>query len=78
MSSVASDVVDSIFTPGVNDGVIYAMNVSFYLLFVSLVFLLVLSEFNVYVLFLTLTSVALFATIQLFMAQIRQPQEKQE
>ncbi|GAA5915746.1 hypothetical protein JCM8208_005658 [Rhodotorula glutinis] len=70
MSSTLKDIVDSIFTPGTNQGLLRAMNASFYALFATLAALLVATRGNVHVVALLTLSVALWASIKWFLAQI--------
>lgn len=64
MSSTLKDIVDSIFTPGTNQGLLRAMNASFYALFATLAALLVATRGNVHVVALLTLSVALWASIK--------------
>lgn len=57
-------VVDSIFTPGTNEGLIKAMSWSFYALFATLASLVYATEGNIHVCFLLALSVALFGSIR--------------
>ncbi|TNY19775.1 ER protein Pkr1-domain-containing protein [Rhodotorula diobovata] len=70
MASTLRDIVDSIFTPGTNEGLLRAMNWSFYALFATLSALLVATRGNVHVVALLTLSVALWASIKWFLAQI--------
>ena len=56
--------VDSVFTPGTNAGLIKAMSYSFYALFATLATLVYATGGNVHVCLLLLLSVALFASIK--------------
>lgn len=64
MASTLRDIVDSIFTPGTNEGLLRAMNWSFYALFATLSALLVATRGNVHVVALLTLSVALWASIK--------------
>ncbi|GAA5995141.1 Pkr1p [Rhodotorula paludigena] len=77
MASTLKDVVNSIFTPGTNSGLLRAMNASFYALFATLFGLVVLTRANVHVCALLALSIALFASIKWFLAQIAEAEEIQ-
>ncbi len=62
--NIIEEVWESVFTPGMNPRVVLFMNISFIALFVTLLFLAVLTEGNMHVLFLLVISVSLFATVQ--------------
>jgi len=64
MSSTLRDIVNSIFEPGTNQGLLRAMNASFYALFATLAALLVATRGNVHVVALLTLSVALWASIK--------------
>lgn len=59
-----ADIVDSIFTPGTNSGLIRAMDMSFYALFAVLVVMVVLTRGNGHICALFALSVGLFASIK--------------
>ncbi|GAA6047819.1 hypothetical protein JCM3770_004658 [Rhodotorula araucariae] len=77
MSSTLRDIVDSIFTPGTNSGLLRAMNASFYALFATLFGMVVLTRGNGHVCALLALSVALWASIKWFLAQIKDAEEAQ-
>lgn len=58
------DIVDSIFTPGTNSGLIRAMDMSFYALFVTLAALVVMTRGNGHVCALFALSIGLFVSIK--------------
>jgi hypothetical protein len=62
--SMLADIVDSIFTPGTNSGLIRAMDMSFYALFAVLVVMVVLTRGNGHICALFALSVGLFASIK--------------
>lgn len=62
--SMLGDIIDSIFTPGTNSGLIRAMEMSFYALFATLLGLVVLTRGNGHVCALFGLSVGLFASIK--------------
>ncbi|KJE97634.1 hypothetical protein CAOG_007457 [Capsaspora owczarzaki ATCC 30864] len=59
-----AQVAESFVTPGINAGVIKFMNIAFVGLFLALGFWLYASGANIHVIFLTVISVALFASVQ--------------
>ncbi len=61
---VASDVVKSVFEPGVNKGLVVFVYGIFTVLIVTLVAITLFIEFNIHVVMLTLLSAALFAAIR--------------
>ncbi|KAI8320825.1 hypothetical protein GQ54DRAFT_243894, partial [Martensiomyces pterosporus] len=67
---VFQDVIDSIFEPGVNHGVLVVMNCAFLGLFVILVYLLFATSFNIHVCALTTIAALLFASIQWFIKEV--------
>ncbi|KAK4057587.1 hypothetical protein OIO90_001232 [Microbotryomycetes sp. JL221] len=71
-NSMLSDVIQSIFEPGTNQGLIKAMTLSFYSLFVTLFGLICLTKGNLHVVCLLLLSIGLFVSIKWFLIQIRQ------
>ncbi|GAA5972270.1 hypothetical protein JCM11641_002381 [Rhodosporidiobolus odoratus] len=75
--SMVSDVVNSIFEPGTNAGLVRAMSYSFYALFVTLLGMVLLTGGNWHVIALLGLSVALFISIRLFLVQIAEAEEKQ-
>ncbi|GAA5857062.1 hypothetical protein JCM8547_007938 [Rhodosporidiobolus lusitaniae] len=72
-----SDVVNSVFEPGTNAGLVRAMSYSFYALFVTLLGMAFLTGGNLHVVLLLATSIALFTSIKWFIAQIAEAEEKQ-
>lgn len=62
-SGVTQSLVDSIFSPGLNNPTHKLMNQCFYALFVVLLLLIVLSGGNFHVIFLGTVAFALFVTI---------------
>ncbi|KAL8284261.1 hypothetical protein RQP46_005010 [Phenoliferia psychrophenolica] len=74
-SGVLSDVVESIWTPGTNTGLIKAMNASFYALFATLVVMLFLTGGNGHVWALLGLSLGLFLSIKWFLVQISDVEE---
>ncbi|KAK4702544.1 hypothetical protein P7C70_g3676, partial [Phenoliferia sp. Uapishka_3] len=75
---VLSDVVDSIFTPGTNPGLLQAMNASFYALFFTLFVMLFLTSGNLHVWALFGLSLGLFGSIKWFLVQIREVEEERK
>ncbi|ORX69717.1 hypothetical protein DL89DRAFT_293329 [Linderina pennispora] len=69
-SGVFQDVINSIFEPGVNHGVLVVMNCAFIGLFLILFYLLVATGFNLHVCALTAIAVLLFASIQWFIREL--------
>ncbi|KAJ1940879.1 hypothetical protein FBU59_003676 [Linderina macrospora] len=67
---VFQDVIDSIFEPGVNHGVLVVMNCAFAGLFLILLYLLVATGFNLHVCALTLIAILLFGSIQWFIREL--------
>ncbi|KWU46683.1 hypothetical protein RHOSPDRAFT_31499 [Rhodotorula sp. JG-1b] len=74
--SMLADIVDSIFTPGTNSGLIRAMDMSFYALFAVLVVMVVLTRGNGHICALFALSVGLFASIKWFLVQIAEAEEQ--
>ncbi|GAA5866357.1 hypothetical protein JCM3774_006630 [Rhodotorula dairenensis] len=74
--SMLADIVDSIFTPGTNSGLIRAMDMSFYALFVVLATMVVLTRGNGHVCALFALSVGLFVSIKWFLVQIAESEEQ--
>ncbi|BGP52843.1 hypothetical protein JCM8202_003924 [Rhodotorula sphaerocarpa] len=74
--SMLGDIIDSIFTPGTNSGLIRAMEMSFYALFATLLGLVVLTRGNGHVCALFGLSVGLFASIKWFLVQIADAEEQ--
>ncbi|KAJ1956010.1 hypothetical protein GGI12_005424 [Dipsacomyces acuminosporus] len=68
--SIFQDVIDSIFEPGVNHGVLVVMNCAFFGLFVILLYLLFATRFNIHVCALTVIATLLFASIQWFIKEV--------
>ncbi|GAA5891110.1 hypothetical protein JCM6882_006422 [Rhodosporidiobolus microsporus] len=71
------DVVQSIFEPGTNAGLVRAMSFSFYALFLTLGGMIFLTGGNLHVVALLGLSVALFVSIKWFLIQIAEEEEKQ-
>lgn len=69
MAGILQDIVNSIFEPGVNRGVLLIMNASFLGLFLILLYLLYATSFNIHVCLLFLLSLLLFISIQWFIKQ---------
>eukprot|EP01137_Pigoraptor_chileana_P022273 Opistho-2@87038 len=74
---VLGDVVNSVFTAGVNPGVVSFLNYTFAGLFLSLAFLLFWWGVNFHILFMIFCSVGLFASVQWFLANLPEPQQSQ-
>ncbi|GAA5991990.1 hypothetical protein JCM10908_000685 [Rhodotorula pacifica] len=74
--SMLGDIIDSIFTPGTNSGLIRAMEMSFYALFVVLAGMVVLTRGNGHVCALFALSIGLFASIKWFLVQIAEAEEQ--
>ncbi|KAJ2900835.1 hypothetical protein GGI21_002185 [Coemansia aciculifera] len=68
-SGILGDIVNSIFEPGVNRGVLIVMNGAFAGLFLILTYLLFATHFNIHVCALTLIAAGLFASIQWFIQE---------
>ncbi|KAJ1661957.1 hypothetical protein EV178_006274 [Coemansia sp. RSA 1646] len=68
-NGIFRDVVDSIFEPGVNRGVIVVMNCAFIALFFILTYLLIATNFNIHVCALSALSTLLFASINWFIKE---------
>ncbi|KAJ2621544.1 hypothetical protein GGI26_004007 [Coemansia sp. RSA 1358] len=66
---ILRDVIDSIFEPGVNRGVLVVMNCAFFGLFAILVYLLVATNFNMHVCALSVLSALLFVAINWFIKE---------
>jgi hypothetical protein len=62
-SSVVADVMESMITPGFNNNVVLTMNICFWLLFTSLIFLAVLSDYNYMVLLNLGISILLYISL---------------
>ncbi|KAJ1969525.1 hypothetical protein IWQ62_000564 [Dispira parvispora] len=62
--SVVQDVIDSAFQPGVNRGLLLALNLSFAALLITLGFLAFMTGGNFHAVFLFLISAALFVAMQ--------------
>ncbi|GAA5940287.1 Pkr1p [Sporobolomyces koalae] len=75
--NMLTDVVNSIFTPGTNSGLIQAMSYSFYALFVTLFGMVLLTGGNLHVVALLVLSIGLFVSIKWFLIQIREVEEQQ-
>ncbi|KAI5481462.1 Pkr1p [Pseudohyphozyma bogoriensis] len=72
---ILASVIDSIFTPGTNTGLVQAMSYSFYALFVTLIGMLFLTGGNIHIWALLGLSVGLFASIKWFLEQIKDVEE---
>jgi len=72
--------VDSVFAPTTKpqEGVVKAMNLAFYGLFLSLFGLAFVTSWNVHVLALSAVAVALYASITWFVAELGRVQEQQQ
>ncbi|KAJ2685076.1 hypothetical protein IWW39_004518 [Coemansia spiralis] len=68
-SGILGDIVNSIFEPGVNRGVLVVMNSAFAGLFLILAYLLFATHFNLHVCVLTLIAMGLFISIQWFIKE---------
>ncbi|KAJ2377767.1 hypothetical protein IW150_001191 [Coemansia sp. RSA 2607] len=66
---VLQDVINSIFEPGVNRGVLLVMNCAFAGLFLILFYLIYATSFNIHVCALTLIAGGLFASVQWFIIE---------
>jgi hypothetical protein len=66
MTSVATSLWDSIFTPGPTPILIRAMNISFFALFALLVPLIYVTK-NIHVVFLTILAVGLWIAMQWYL-----------
>ncbi|KAJ2769222.1 hypothetical protein IWQ56_002635 [Coemansia nantahalensis] len=69
-AGVFRDVIDSIFEPGVNRGVLVVMNGAFAGLFAILGYLLFATRLNIHVCALTVIAALLFAAIQWFIREV--------
>ncbi|PIA16868.1 hypothetical protein COEREDRAFT_80923 [Coemansia reversa NRRL 1564] len=69
-AGVFQDVINSIFQPGVNHGVMVVMNCAFLCLFVILGYLLFATRLNIHVCALTIIAGLLFASIQWFVMEM--------
>ncbi|KAI9477543.1 ER protein Pkr1-domain-containing protein [Coemansia mojavensis] len=69
-AGVFRDVINSIFEPGVNRGVMVVMNCAFMGLFAILVYLMFATRFNLHVCALSAIAILLFASIQWFVKEI--------
>ncbi|KAJ1912522.1 hypothetical protein IWQ60_003162 [Tieghemiomyces parasiticus] len=58
--SIAQDVMDSVFQPGVNRGLFIVMNISFIALLATLTFLAIVTQGNIHALILFTTTLALY------------------
>ncbi|CAO1614218.1 unnamed protein product [Sympodiomycopsis kandeliae] len=81
-SGLGQSILDSLFTPGLNNSTQKLMNQSFYGLFITLFALIILTKFNIHVVFLSFVAIALFVTINWFIRElqnmpqsVRQPQQ---
>ncbi|KAJ3413762.1 hypothetical protein HDV05_007581 [Chytridiales sp. JEL 0842] len=69
--SLFEEVWLSIFEPGVTSGVVRVMDYAFYGLFASLALLLVATQGNFHVVFLSVVSICLFASVKWFLAEMK-------
>ncbi|KAJ2795313.1 hypothetical protein H4R20_005925, partial [Coemansia guatemalensis] len=69
-AGVFQDVINSIFQPGVNHGVMVVMNCAFLCLFIILGYLLFATRLNIHVCALTVIAGLLFASIQWFVKEM--------
>ncbi|KAJ1900451.1 hypothetical protein LPJ66_001469 [Kickxella alabastrina] len=69
-TGILQDVVNSIFEPGVNRGVLVVMNCAFAGLFLILFYLVIATRFNIHVCALTVIAGLLFASIQWFIKEL--------
>ncbi|KAJ3102371.1 hypothetical protein HDU96_009656 [Phlyctochytrium bullatum] len=76
--SLLEEVWLSIFTPGVNGRVQFFMDMCFYALFASLILLLIASEMNPHVIFLTVISVCLFASVKWFVWELQKVKDNEK
>ncbi|KAJ2236882.1 hypothetical protein IWW45_001432 [Coemansia sp. RSA 485] len=77
-SGIFQDVVNSIFEPGVNRGVLVVMNAAFAGLFLILFYLLFATRFNIHVCALTLIATGLFVSIQWFVRELAVSKNKSQ
>ncbi|KAJ2158455.1 hypothetical protein GGF46_003772 [Coemansia sp. RSA 552] len=77
-TGVFQDVINSIFEPGVNHGVMLVMNCAFLGLFGILVYLIFATHFNVHVCALSVIAVLLFASIQWFVREVALSKQQQQ
>ncbi|CAG8495129.1 419_t:CDS:2 [Ambispora gerdemannii] len=73
-SSIMTDVVESMFNPGFNSNVILFLNIIFLLLFASLMFLIIVTDYNMHVIAFLGLSFCLFIAINWFVASVAQAQ----
>lgn len=71
-------VIQSIFEPGVNSGLLTAINVIFLCLVIVLVFLLISFGFNIHVLMLLILSTGLLLSINWFVSELWRTSKDQE
>lgn len=71
-------VIQSIFEPGVNSGLLTAINVIFVCLVVVLIFLLMIFGFNIHVLMLSILSSGLILSINWFVSELWRTSKEQE
>jgi hypothetical protein len=69
---ILTEIIDSIFTPSVNNRVLLVIHVIFAMLQLTLLVLLTLSNFNFHVVLLNLIAAALWATLSWFIGQLEQ------
>ncbi|KAM0756028.1 hypothetical protein T439DRAFT_351757 [Meredithblackwellia eburnea MCA 4105] len=77
-NGILQDVLESIWTPGTNTGLIKAMNYSFYSLFIVLFGMVFLTNFNLHVCALLTLSVGLFFSLKWFLVQIQEIEAAQK
>eukprot|EP00042_Codosiga_hollandica_P025389 m.113026 g.113026 ORF g.113026 m.113026 type:complete len:128 (+) comp51855_c0_seq4:90-473(+) len=75
---IFSDVVTSVFLPGVNDGLMVFVTALFSLLLVTLVIIAVFLDANIHVIFLTLLAGGVFAAISWYMRELKQIQLEEQ
>ena len=67
---ILHDIWSSVFTPGTNPGLLRATHITFVFLFLSLGFLLVVSDFNGHVLALLGIALGLFGLLMVFVKEL--------
>ncbi|CAG8489700.1 13485_t:CDS:2 [Ambispora leptoticha] len=72
--SIMSDVVDSMFNPGFNRNVVLFLNIIFLLLFASLIFLIIVTDYNAHVIAFLGLSFCLFIATNWFVASVAKAQ----
>ncbi|KAJ2346521.1 hypothetical protein IWW50_005454 [Coemansia erecta] len=76
-AGVLQDIINSIFEPGVNHGVMLVMNCAFFGLFIILLYLMIATHFNLHVCALTVIAALLFGSIQWFIKEASAAQQRQ-